>query len=300
MTSLMNTWTIVLTVVVLGTVCVGYSGGPPVGKTGAPGESTCRDCHDDFALNSGSAAFSITAPPAATSGSLSLQVAFTGSNTPRHGFQITARDSSGNPAGTWSLPAPLLTQANGPDHVNHRLAGTTMTNWPVDWSPPSSLANGPLTFYAAGNEANGNGNDDGDFIYTTTTKVYRAALSTATTTWPIGTLQTINLSAPHVAGDGYALVASDSTQPTSLGGPFVAPVDGTTALAQLSLSLPSIFQDFVGSLDAQGQATARVLVPNLPSLSGMVAHLAYIAFDTSALPALVPTEVSHRLTVTVQ
>lgn len=300
MEKLMNVWLGVVAAVLVVGLCVGYSGGPPVGKTGAPGEGTCHDCHDDFGLNSGSAVFAISAADAHTGGNLSIGVGFSGSPTPRHGFQMTARDSAGNPAGSWQNTTPLFTQNNGPNHVNHRLAGTTQTNWAVNWVPPATLPAGPLTLYAAGNEANDDGDDDGDYIYTTSRKLYRASVSTAVTTWPLGTTQQLDLNAPHVPGHGYAMVATDSTQPTSLGGVFVAPLNGNTALAQLSLALPSVFQNFVGTLSPQGTATAAVAVPNIPSLSGLVAHLGFITFDPALLPVVSPTEVSNRLTVTLQ
>ena len=39
---------------------VSFSGGPPTGRTGAPGETTCQaGCHSSFALNSGSGSVSI-------------------------------------------------------------------------------------------------------------------------------------------------------------------------------------------------------------------------------------------------
>src|ERR1043166_221149 len=40
----------------------GYSSGPPYGFTNAPGETTCVLCPNAYALNSGTAQFSISAP----------------------------------------------------------------------------------------------------------------------------------------------------------------------------------------------------------------------------------------------
>ena len=59
---------------------------------------------------------------------------------------------------------------------------------------------------------------------------------------------------------------------------------------------PQIFQNVVGSLNASGQATATINVPFYPPLAGLPFHFA----AAPSTPALEPTEVSNRLTVTFQ
>ncbi len=44
------------------TLAFSYSGGPPNGYTGAPGEGNCTQCHSSNALNSGNGSFSIDGP----------------------------------------------------------------------------------------------------------------------------------------------------------------------------------------------------------------------------------------------
>src|SRR5436190_6159754 len=77
-----------------------YSGGPPGGYTGAPGEQTCTACHEQ---NSGVGHFSITGPATYIPGQ-TYQVQITQSTTDntrlRWGFEMTALDGTNSAAGT--------------------------------------------------------------------------------------------------------------------------------------------------------------------------------------------------------
>ena len=73
-----------------------------------------------------------------------------------------------------------------------------------------------------------------------------------------------------------------------------------TAILSIDPAYAVIFQDFTGTLDAGGNATATCNVPNLPSLSGFVAHLAFATIDPAVLPAINVSEVSNGQTVTLQ
>ena len=102
----------------------------------------------------------------------------------RWGFELTARlnsDLSNGQAGDLtpvdgftqvicedSAPKPCVT---GPQFITHTSAGTRTgtpggATFQFDWTPPATNA-GPVTLYAAGNAANGNGSPTGDQIYTT-------------------------------------------------------------------------------------------------------------------------------------
>ncbi len=63
-------------------------------------------------------------------------------------------------------------------YIEHTFEGTKKKKWKVKWKPPAD-ATGPITFYAAGNEANGNGIPTDDFIYTTTMEIYAASSGNA-------------------------------------------------------------------------------------------------------------------------
>src|SRR3990167_8912878 len=181
----------VYVVLVIGIMGIGvstlfaYSGGPPDGRTGSPADSlqTCNDtgCHNNYALNSGSAAFSISAPSSYTLGeTLSISISFSNSSTAKHGFELSALDTNNNHVGIFSsVDGDDNTQTSNGDYIKHTSAGSSQSgnaSWNVQWTAPTSEVQNPVTFYAAGNEANGDGTNQGDYIYTITaqSKIGRA------------------------------------------------------------------------------------------------------------------------------
>lgn len=157
------------------------SAGAPSGRTGAPGSQTCADsCHTGNPLNAAGGKVLLTAPAAYTPGEpldFSLRVEREGQV--RFGFSITVQDASGNMVGSWE-PVPgqntNLSEFGGdPTHLTHEPAPSVLDGhtWQLRWIPPAEDA-GPITFYAAGNAANGFGNF-GDFIYTTSLTLSAAA-----------------------------------------------------------------------------------------------------------------------------
>jgi hypothetical protein len=165
-------------------VAVTYSQGPPPGLSGAPGELTCIICHDSFDENSGTGSVIIMSPDTYLPGE-TIQVTVTVVNTtptpePRQGFQISAKDAGGNNAGQWVLLDAVNTRFAGVDistHVTHTLEGTEQTTWTMAWTAPPVPLN-EVTFYAAGNAANGDFSIGGDYIYTTSRVVNRSTVST--------------------------------------------------------------------------------------------------------------------------
>ena len=171
----------------------GHSYGPPPRVTGAPGDNTraCTQCHADSALNSGTGSVSILLQSGAfyipgVKQRVSVRVA--DPNQRRWGFELTARlnsDLEKGQAGDFTsvdnmtqvicednAPRPC---ASGPTFITHTSAGTRNgTNgggtFQFDWTPPATNA-GPVTFYVAGNAANGNGANTGDLIYTSSVQL---------------------------------------------------------------------------------------------------------------------------------
>jgi hypothetical protein len=82
-----------------------------------------------------------------------------------YGFEITARDTANQFVGSWTLDAETRFAGLGIEYVTHSSPSVT-GEWTINWMPPD-FATGPVTFYAAGNAANGNGSGSGDHIYTT-------------------------------------------------------------------------------------------------------------------------------------
>jgi hypothetical protein len=154
--------------------------GPSPSRTNAPGEDNCTECHVDFPVNSGTGSVKISGVPKTFLPGQQIQVKVTTSQEDAvdYGFQLTAIDSLGRPAGTWTLQDTVQTQIVegfvGPNlrqYVEHTSAGIVPTifgskSWTFTWNAPSQFI-GKVGFYAAGNAVNGDGGTGGDYIYTT-------------------------------------------------------------------------------------------------------------------------------------
>lgn len=166
-----------------------FSAGPPAGYTRAPGEEpdACRECH--LPQDAGTGNISINAPQNYVPGqTYQISVVHTNNDATRKrwGFQLTALDDTNQRAGTLAPLAGGLTQVldnQGPFPARQYIEHTSLGNfdgqtggatWTFNWTAPSTDV-GPVTFYAAGNHANGNGNSDGDHIYFGFTTIAPAA-----------------------------------------------------------------------------------------------------------------------------
>ncbi len=170
--------TVGLVVFVTGTVAWAFSGGPPDAVTGGPGEGLCTNCHLTNPANAPGGSMSLGGPLTYTAGDtvdITIDLARTGQS--RWGFEMTVLDAANNPVGNWINADPLRTQISlppsGRKYVKHTAAGTNpgvanqAPGWIVKWAAPLTAGSGAITFYAAGNAANNNGFNTGDFIYTT-------------------------------------------------------------------------------------------------------------------------------------
>lgn len=154
-----------------------FSSGPPNGRTNAPGEGVCTECHASFALNSGGGTFAVTGAPTqyAPNTAYTITVTINQTGQSRWGFELVALTASGQQAGTITVTDAANTQtsvSNGKTYIKHSSAGTRSgqpgpTSWSFVWTSPATDL-GVITFYAAGNAADNDGSHDGDRIYTTT------------------------------------------------------------------------------------------------------------------------------------
>lgn len=174
---------IIILLILYGNSASAFLSGPIAGRTGASND-ICNDltcnvtpCHDSYGLNTGKATFSITAPSTYEKGkTTNIVVKFVNSNTSLHGFEITAMDTTNTKVGTFtSTDDTTQTESYRDQYAAHTTIGTAESSWTVQWSAPSENVSGPITFYAAGNEANGNSLSSGDYIYTDTAIVSSAA-----------------------------------------------------------------------------------------------------------------------------
>lgn len=147
---------------------------PPPGRTGAPGESLCTECHSGQA-NVGPGSITITESNGALGympdSVYEFAVTVAQASRNKFGFSATVLDDGNASVGAITLANPNATttqQQGGKNYVSHKNGGTTgMDNaktWLFKWKAPSSDV-GPVTIYAAGVAANANGNESGDNVY---------------------------------------------------------------------------------------------------------------------------------------
>jgi hypothetical protein len=132
-------------------------------------------------LNSGDGVLDITAPLDYSAGdTLSIVISLAKTGQSRWGFEATVLDLSDQPVGEFLVTDPTNTQAEidigGRHYIKHTLTGTSdntpnvAPGWSFKWIAPATPA-GHVVFYVAGNAANSNDFNTGDFIYTTSKTV---------------------------------------------------------------------------------------------------------------------------------
>jgi hypothetical protein len=144
------------------------------GFTGSPGDmgANCTECHFGTAMTQ---EFWIISAPLITNGyeaneTYNVVVAAFDADAEKFGFEATAETSAGIKTGTFDAGFSGLVQTiNNSTAITHTAAGTipladTAIAWTFTWTAPSEPV-GDITFYAAINAANGNGNNSGDQIY---------------------------------------------------------------------------------------------------------------------------------------
>jgi len=170
-------------------ICFGFtnylyksSTGAPASHSGAPDEGTCAHsgCHDDRAINSGSAHLELKLNQnkleAGRIYTLSIYISDQGIN--RFGFQLLALNQIGKTnSGEFILLDSVRTQIIRNHHklkdrkyLTYTFNGTDTTKtefaeWFVLWKSPENIS-GPVNFYLAGVAANDDMTDKGDNVYT--------------------------------------------------------------------------------------------------------------------------------------
>jgi len=277
-----------------------FSSGPDPSNTGAPGESTCASCHGGGPTGG---TLSISGLPANYSPNqeVTLTVSLSQANRGRYGFQLTAIDDSGKRAGdltTNDNRTQLRVNdvlGNQRQYIEHTAAGNAPSSpgqgsWTFKWKAPAQSV-GRVTFYFAGNAANGDFLQTGDTIYTNSQSVQPAAMlaSLATVSAASFAPQTNPIAANQiVAGFGTGLAqnttfppASSTTLPTDLDGTSIGVKDsaGTerpaglffVSFGQVNYLIPqgtvngpaTITLRRNGVDTAQGASTVATLAPGL-------------------------------------
>lgn len=193
--------------------------GPDAGYTDAPGDfGNCTACHDTFEFaNVGPGNVQIDGIPSVYNPGQQYILTVTVQQSARHrfGFQLTAIRDDGSRAGTLT-PRSSDSHVNretgpgGRQYIEHTEIGTlangaSSRNWEVTWTaPPTDV--GTVAFHAAGNAANDDGTNQGDFIYT------RRASSDSPTSAVTLTFQSQPGGRVLRAGDHFMLGWSDTGQ----------------------------------------------------------------------------------------
>ncbi len=153
--------------------------GPPSNRSGVNGID-CTDCHGNLPANSGGGNVAISGLPPEWSPSTTypLEVTVTDANpqVQLFGFQMSAVDSNGTAAGTFTPASGTKLNFESPAFIEHSFAqpGSGSRTFSFDWTSPSSSSTGNVRFHVAGNAANGNSSSNGDFIYTAVSTVSAA------------------------------------------------------------------------------------------------------------------------------
>jgi hypothetical protein len=154
------------------------------GRTGSPGESTCTGCHNTFALNDGTGSVTITSPELVLNGwnympgdtyNISVTVNRVGNSLFGIGVECLTGSTPAQNGGTLIITNTAETTIKNASvssvirkNVVHKLnggVGTDSKTFSFKWAAPASNV-GNVTFYVAGNAANGTNTTSGDHIYT--------------------------------------------------------------------------------------------------------------------------------------
>jgi hypothetical protein len=161
----------VTSLVMVSILLLGYNDDPPAGRTGAPFDGHCKDCHVSNNPGGYNGIAEIIGLPDTimpnTIYSLQIKVSVTSGNPIRAGFQLVVVDKNNNNAGhLTAINQETDTDfMNGREYLEHR-TGKYFSNAPVTWdfmwtSPSDALCN-RIKFYYIANYCNGGG-DFGDY-----------------------------------------------------------------------------------------------------------------------------------------
>ena len=192
-------------VIFIGILNVARFNNPPNGRTGAPGDGLCTDCHSPGNPNNYTGNVSLSGLPATVMAGNSYNLTVTVNNTNqtavRGGFQMTVLDESNNAIGNLNSPGAgsVVTPSAGRQYHEHNPGKNFsggLASWTVRWTAPSGPDNETISFYMAGNITNGNGSTSGDFVVTN--------VATTTLDAPAPTLEISIVSSQNVLCNGDA------------------------------------------------------------------------------------------------
>ena len=204
-----NSAYLLFAVAIIGYMSIARSSNPPNGRTGAPGDGLCLDCHSGGAGLDGEV--TITGIPTSIMPSTTYRVTVTTTNpngqASRAGFQMVALDNSNLNAGTLSNPGASsdTEDSGGRTYFEHRPAvffpASNSVSWEADWESPAGPGGETITFYSAAIIGNGSGAGSDRTVTTT----FAGVLDAGPPDPPVAMVTTTN-STCNGADDGTASV----------------------------------------------------------------------------------------------
>ncbi len=272
--------------------------GPPLSNTGVPArgafpaEMNCTSCHSG-GLNSDDGTVSVAVTPALYSPNQEVMVTLSAEQLERNkfGFQATALDDQGRPAGQWIVTdrerMQIVTETTGTfvgrSYIQHTFQGTeptglNLTTWTLRWKAP--VANlGRITFYFAVNAGNNDARQTGDSIYTRT-----ASLTPATTLPAIAAVSSASyfLNSPLAADSIATAFGTNLTNATEVAATVPLPTTLATAQVRVRDALgvereaplffvsPGQINFLIPAQTAPGNATVNVRLQNNTVATGTI------------------------------
>ncbi len=156
-----------------GTIFSSFSSNPPNGRTGAPGDGLCTDCHAPGNPLGLDGEFTLTGFPTEINPgetySISVVVRNNNGLAQRNGFQAVVLNGANNNIGDLTTsggnPTTETDPGSGREYVEHRPAidfANGEVNWTFDWTAPEDNVGAEVTLYIAsivGSGSSGNGED---------------------------------------------------------------------------------------------------------------------------------------------
>jgi len=165
-----HNWFVLLALLV---VVLANVSNPPDGKTGAPGDGFCTECHSSIGAPGAGFIAVEGFPSSIVPGEvypLSVVNRDTSGKASIAGFQMTILGPFNTRAGTLRNPSEnsVITFSFGRQYFEHHPAvmypDSHVVRWEVEWVAPDLPAGSPVTWWVAGNIGNGNNMDTGDKI----------------------------------------------------------------------------------------------------------------------------------------
>ena len=302
-----------------------FSAGPPAGYTGAPQEEpeACAECH--VPPDAGTGRISIDAPQTYVPGqTYPITVTHTNADPTRlrWGFELTVLDNaSDEKAGELQNLDGLAQVLNntGPNsarqYIEHTAVGTFVgqqhgASWTFNWTAPS-IDVGPVTFYAAGNQANNDGNTSGDYIYKTfvvsapasTTPDFALAVSPSSRSVVPGGAAVYTVTITPLAGFTGPVNLSTAGLPTGATAVFnpaslnITDANFKTATLTVTTSSNTPIGNHAFDINAQSDPTSHSFSVNLNVVDPLSADLS-LTNTASPNPGQAGVPLSYRLVVT--